>query len=130
ATYRPVATLLQRTELVRRVGVSIEQETVSLGDEGGLMWVQLADMVRGLEHLRAVTLMDYVKPRRESTISRAVAALVDLSGADLEYPSKVGQAIGLNELDATATPRGYRLLSKVGRLPDQVRDQLVSHFRS
>lgn len=130
ATYRPVATLLQRTELVRRVGVSIEQETVSLGDEGGLMWVQLADMVRGVEHIREVTLMDYVRPRRESTLAKAVSGLIDLSGADLEDPSKVGKAVGLSELDDTATPRGFRLLSKVGRLPDHVRDELVSHFRS
>lgn len=130
ATGRKVATLLQRTELVRRVGVSIEQETISLGDEGGLMWVQLADMVRGVEHIREVTLMDYVKPRRESVINRAVASLVELSGADLEDPSKVGKAVGLSELDEAAVPRGYRLLSKVGRLPDHVRDQLVSHFKN
>ena len=29
----------------------------------------------------------------------------------------------------TAT-RGYRLLSKVGRLPDSVREELVNHFRN
>lgn len=130
ATYRPVVTLLQRTELVRRVGVAIEQEAITLGDEGGLMWVQLADMVRGVEHIREVTLMDYIKPRRDAMIARAVGALTELSGADLEDPSKVGRAVGLPELDDTAIPRGFRLLAKVGRLPDHVREQLVSHFRS
>lgn len=130
ATFRPVATLLQRTELVRRVGISIEQETVSLGDEGGLMWVQLADMVRGVEHIRQVTLMDYVKPRRASVIAKAATALAELNGGDLEDPSKVGKSVGMGELDDTATPRGFRLLSKVGRLPDHVREELVSHFRN
>ena len=129
ATYRPVVTLLQRSELVRRVGVSIEQEAITLGDEGGLMWVQLADMVRGVEHIRTVTLMDYVKPRRDSTLAKAAAALTELSGSDLEDPSRVGHAVGFVDLDDAATPRGFRLLSKVGRLPDQVREELVRHFK-
>ncbi|HLU52141.1 MAG TPA: DNA integrity scanning diadenylate cyclase DisA [Acidimicrobiia bacterium] len=130
ATFRPVITLLQRAELVRRVGISIEQEAVSLGDEGGLMWVQLADMVRGVEHIREVTLMDYIKPRRESAVEKAINALEQLNGSDLDDPVKVGRAVGIQELDDTATPRGYRLLSKVGRLPDNVREGLVNHFRS
>lgn len=130
ATYRPVVTLLQRSELVRRVGVSIEQEAMTLGDEGGLMWVQLADMVRGVEHIRSVTLMDYVRPRRESRLAAAAAALTELSGADLDDPSKVGHAVGFTDLDDAATPRGFRLLSKVGRLPDPVREELVRHFRT
>jgi diadenylate cyclase len=129
ATYRPVVTLLQRTELVRRVGVSIEQEAITLGDEGGLMWVQLADMVRGVEHIRTVTLMDYVKPRRESRLTAAAAALTELTGADLEDPSRVGRAVGFADLDEAASPRGFRLLSKVGRLPDPVREELVRHFK-
>jgi len=130
ATYRPVVTLLQRTELVRRVGISIEHEAVSLGDEGGLMWVQLADMVRGVEHIREVTLLDYIKPRRDTAIARAVTALTEMSGSDLDDPSKVAKAVGIGELDDTATPRGFRLLAKVGRLPDHVREELVSHFKS
>lgn len=128
ATYRPVVTLLQRAELVRRVGVSIEQEAITLGDEGGLMWVQLADMVRGVEHIRHVTLMDYLKSRKESAIETSTDALVALTGPDLEDPSRVGKSIGLADLDDPATPRGYRLLSKVGRLPDNVREGLVAHF--
>lgn len=130
ATYRPVVTLLQRTELVRRVGISIEQEAVTLGDEGGLMWVQLADMVRGVEHIRTVTLMDYVKPRRDSKVQSAAAALSELSGSDLEDPTKVARAAGFDELDDAATPRGFRLLAKVGRLPDAVREDLVRHFKT
>lgn len=129
-TYRPVVTVLQRTELVRRVGVAIEQEAITLGDEGGLMWVQLADMVRGVEFLRTVTLMDYVKPRRQSAIDKAVEGLTALSGGDLEDPTLVGKAVGFSDLDDTADPRGFRLLSKVGRLPDHVREELVRHFRS
>lgn len=128
ATYRPVVTLLQRTELVRRIGVSIEHEAVTLGDEGGLMWVQLADMVRGVEHIRLVTLMDYLKSRTESSLSKAADSLMELTGSDLEDPSRVGKAVGLPDLDDTAIPRGFRLLSKVGRLPDRIREELVGHF--
>ena len=37
---------------------------------------------------------------------------------------------GFAELDESAHPRGIRLLGRVGRLPEQVRDELLRHFRS
>ena len=60
----------------------------------------------------------------QSAIARAVAALTEMSGTDLDDPSKVAKAVGIGELDDTATPRGYRLLAKVGRLGDRGRLQM------
>ena len=40
----------------------------------------------------------------------------------------VGYAAGADALDAPVSPRGYRLLAKVPRLPDAVVDRLVEHF--
>jgi len=45
----------------------------------------------------------------------------------------VSRALGLGaseHLDGAATPRGYRLLAKVPRLPGAVVDRLVEHFGS
>ena len=130
ATYRAAVTLIQRAELVRRVGLSIEREVVSLGDEGRLAFIQLSDMVRGVSHVRDVTLRDYVKTRRSSSFQKAATALTELESHDLEDPTKIAKAVGFNDLESPVTPRGYRLLSKVGRLPDAVRDELIRHFRT
>jgi diadenylate cyclase len=53
-----------------------------------------------------------------------------MTGTDLEDPSRVGKEMGFPDLDDPADPRGYRLLSQVGRLPDGVRDDIVRHFGS
>ncbi len=128
-TYRAAVTLIQRSELVRRVGLSIEREAVSLGDEGRLAFIQLSDMVRGVAHIRDVTLRDYLRTRRSSTFQRAVADLQALEGSDLEDPTRIAKVLGMKDLESPVTPRGYRLLSKVGRLPEPVRDELIRHYR-
>jgi diadenylate cyclase len=53
-----------------------------------------------------------------------------LTANDLEDPSRVGKELGFPDLDDPADPRGYRILSQVGRLPDSVRDDIVRHFGS
>jgi diadenylate cyclase len=53
-----------------------------------------------------------------------------MSNTDMEDPSRVGKEMGFPDLDDPADPRGYRLLSQVGRLPDSVRDDIVKHFGS
>ena len=53
-----------------------------------------------------------------------------MSASDLEDPSRVGKELGFPDLDDPADPRGYRLLSQVGRLPDSVRDDIIRHFGS
>ena len=54
-----------------------------------------------------------------------------LSPTDLVDIAAVARALGLGaseHLDAAVTPRGYRLLAKVPRLPATVVDRLVEHF--
>lgn len=128
-TYRAVVTLLQRAELVRRVGTGIERQAISLGDEGRLAYIQLADMVRGVEYLRDVTLRDYLATRRKSSLAKARDGLSGLEESELDDPLRIARAIGFEDLDVPVTPRGYRLLSKVARLPEAVREELIKHFK-
>lgn len=130
ATHRHVVRVLQRAELVRRVGLSIEREAVTLGDEGRLAFIQLSDMVRGIEHLREVTLRDYHKPRTAKAIASAVERLEAVEESDLEDPLNVARVVGFADLEDPVTPRGYRILGQVGRLPDIVRDEMIKHFSS
>lgn len=130
ATYRAVVTLVQRAELVRRVGSSIENQVVQLGDEGRLAFIQLDDMVRGVDHLRFITMRDYTSTRRVSQANAALERLNALGESKVHDPGEIGRALGFDELDEPVVPRGYRLLSKVGRLPEPVREELVRHFRT
>lgn len=130
ATYRPAVTVLQRSELVERLGRVVEARTLTLGDEGRIVYLQLSDLLAGVDFTKKALLRDYIKPLRNSTIRQAMEDLSAMSASDLEDPSRVGKELGFPDLDDPADPRGYRLLSQVGRLPDSVRDDIIRHFGS
>lgn len=129
ATFRSVVALLQRSELVRRVGLAIERQAVSLGDEGRLATIQLADMVKGVEYLREVTLRDYWATRRGRDLAESVEALEQLPDTDLSDPLLVGKCVGFGDLDQPATPRGLRILGRTSRIPESVREELLRRFK-
>jgi diadenylate cyclase len=130
ATYHDVVRVLQRAEVVRRIGLSIELEVVAQGEEGRLARVQLADLLRGVEQVREATLHDHLRPRRRSKIEGAIERLEALSDPGLDDPDQVGETLGFPGLDELALALGYRILASVPRLPEPVREELVRHFAS
>jgi diadenylate cyclase len=130
ATFRSAVTVLQRAELVERLGRVVEARTLTLGDEGRIVYLQLSDLLAGVDFAKRAVLRDYIKPLRNSVIRQAMEDLSAMTASDLEDPSRVGKEMGFPDLDDPADPRGYRLLSQVGRLPDSVRDDIIRHFGS
>ena len=128
-TYRTVLTVLQRSELVRRIGWDIGQDAVGLGEEGSLVALQIADLTHGVAELREHTLADYVRPNRSNRVRAALKDLEAIPTADLTSAEEVAQALGFDQPDSQAGTRGFRLLSQVPRLPDTVRIAIVRHFR-
>jgi diadenylate cyclase len=130
ATFRAVVTVVQRAELVSRLGIVIRDRTRTLGDEGRLATLQLNDILTGVRATEEVVLQDYLKPLRVGTVDRALGRLAELSGPDLEDATRVAKELGFSDLDDPADARGHRILSQVGRLPDSVREDIVRHFGS
>lgn len=130
ATYRSAVTVLQRAELVLRLGRVVEARALTLGEEGRIVYLQLNDLLSGVAFTRRAVVRDYVKPLRPGTVKRAEDRLAAMTSTDLEDPSNVGREMGFPDLDDPADPRGFRLLSQVGRLPETVRDDIVRHFGS
>jgi diadenylate cyclase len=130
ATYRSATTVLQRAEMVERLGKVVEDRTLTLGADGRIVTLQLHDLLAGVSWSMRVVLQDYLRPLRSGAVERAVARLAALDAGDLEDPSRVGKAAGFPDLDEPAAPRGYRIVSEMGRLPDSVREDIVRHFGS
>jgi diadenylate cyclase len=63
-------------------------------------------------------------------VEHALERLAGLNGTDLEDPVNLGRALRFPDLDEPAQPRGYRILSQVGRLPESVKDDIVRYFGS
>jgi diadenylate cyclase len=78
---------------------------------------------------------DYLpQGRRPRQLEEALEELDGLSATDMIDLVAVGRALGYpgasDALDAAVSPRGFRLLAKVPRLPGPVVDRLVGHFGS
>src|SRR5438034_2121952 len=59
-TLRDVVTVLQRTEMVRRIAEEIEGHIVELGVDGRLVRLQLEELMGGVEDERRLVLKDYI----------------------------------------------------------------------
>ncbi len=125
-TVRDVVLPLQRAALVRRLGEEVKGYAVEMGREAGLTELQMADLLEGVDTLADLVYGDYA--RRRPSKPHQLHRLDDLSLDDLYDPAAVGSAFSLPPLDASVRPRGLRALSHVPRLPDSVKEALISHF--
>jgi diadenylate cyclase len=96
---------------------------------------QRLEMVRRIESERELVVRDYLLPgsgKKAKKDEDALAELNALSGTDLLDLSviarAVGYAAGADQLEIAVSPRGYRLLAKVPRLPNPIVDRLIEHF--
>ena len=135
-TVRDVCAVAQRLEMVRRIAGEIEGYVVELGTDGRLLTLQLDELIAGVEPDRELIARDYLPTptgRRQRTVAAVLTELDGLSATDLLDMSAVARALGYgggDDLDAAVSPRGYRLLARVPRLPGLVVDRLVDHFGS
>ncbi|WP_063780818.1 DNA integrity scanning diadenylate cyclase DisA [Nonomuraea sp. SBT364] len=135
-TVRDVAAVAQRLEMVRRISDEIKGYVVELGTDGRLLSLQLDELVAGVDSDRELVIRDYLPApagRRQRRLSEAMQELDALSGSELLDLSVVANVLGhggTDKLDSPVSPRGFRLLAKVPRLPASVVDRLVNHFGS
>jgi diadenylate cyclase len=132
-TVRDVSAVVQRLEMVRRIAEEIAGYVIELGSDGRLLSLQLDELTGGIAADRELVIRDYLDSARPDRGELAVQdALGELDSAELLDLAHIARVLGLpgggDTLDSAAGPRGYRLLSKVPRLPAAIVDRLVGHF--
>ncbi len=131
-TARDVAVVAQRLEMVTRIAREIEDYVLELGTDGRLLSLQLEELVVGVDADRELVVRDYAPGGRKArSFEEVLAELATLTSTELVDVNTFSRALGLgtNEsLDNPASPRGYRLLARVPRLPSTVVERLVDHF--
>jgi diadenylate cyclase len=132
-TVRDVVSVLQRAEMVRRIADEIGTYIAELGTDGRLVQLQLDELLAGIEAERTLIVRDYMPDRRRK-VESVLADLHAVAQQDLLELARVADAVGLGaldgKLDEVLAPRGYRLLSRIPRLPDRTVDKLVARFAS
>jgi diadenylate cyclase len=124
-----VLVVLQRAEMTTRMAQEIERECVELGSEGRLIRMQLEELVGDVPAEKAAVLFDYhaeggAERTREGL--EALAALPYQQLLEFELLAVLGYPATINPLDYAVSPRGYRVLSHIPRIPDSVVKQVVA----
>lgn len=129
STLLDVVTAVQRNEMVMRIVYEIETYICELGYEGRLISMQLYELINGVEQEGRRLVRDYCSDEtRYEEIYKNIEKLSSQDLLDLDIISKVLGYQGIQLVDKLISPRGYRILSMIPRLPSAIVDNMVKHF--
>lgn len=125
-----VLVVLQRAELTTRMVEEIERDCIELGAEGRLIRMQLEELAGQVPDEKAAVVHDYHSSDDAREAMHSLERLASLTYQDLLEPELLAEALGyprsVNPLDHVVSPRGYRALSHIPRLPPAVIRRVVS----
>jgi diadenylate cyclase len=129
-----VLVALQRAEMTARMRSEIERNVIELGVEGRLIKIQLDELTEWVPADEEMMVRDYEVTEVTRGAGRALARLRSEPDAKLleleELATILGYPPDVNPMDYAVSPRGYRILSRIPRLPEGVISQVVSHFEN
>jgi diadenylate cyclase len=126
-----VLVVLQRAELTTRMAEEVERACVELGEEGRLIRMQLEELVADVPDEKAALVYDYHAEGGSARTQEGLEALAGLPYNQLlefELLAVIGYPASVNPLDHAVSPRGYRVLSHIPRLPDGVVKRVVANL--
>jgi diadenylate cyclase len=98
-----------------------------------LLALQLEELMAGVDADRELITRDYMPSgRRARPVEAVLSDMAELSALDLLDLTQVARAMGLPSTpegqESAVSPRGYRLLARVPRIPPAILDRVVEHF--
>jgi diadenylate cyclase len=127
-----VLSVLQRAELVTRMAVEVERYIVELGTEGRLIEMQLEETMVGVAADKAALIRDYSVTDTEENLTTTLSQIARLPHQDLLDYGRLAELLGyerkVSTLDFPVSPRGYRVLGRIPRLPKLVVQKIIHEF--
>ena len=116
--------------MVLRITEEIEATIVELGVDGRLVRLQLEEVVGGVEDDRRLIVRDYFHEEIDWELDEALAGLsaLDRRAARSQGGRRDAAPARRGGRPRRSTPRGYRMLARIPRLPDGVIDAIVDRF--
>jgi diadenylate cyclase len=129
-TLYDVVTAVQRTEMVLRVVWEVERYVCELGNEGRLVSMQMHELVENVERDGIQMLRDYILEGAD--YSEIYKHLQTITLEELLKLDNVARIMGYGNVplvDTLVSPRGYRMLSRIPRIPASVIENIVKTFK-
>ncbi|WP_409303703.1 DNA integrity scanning diadenylate cyclase DisA [Peribacillus sp. SCS-155] len=129
-TYADLLQVFHRYVMVLRIKAELLSYLNELGTEGRLIRLQMSELLTDIEIEGTLLIRDYYYDRSENP-QTVINRLQDLARQEIFDDSVLLRILGFNgyiHLDENVFPRGYRILSKIPRLPGLIIENLVSRF--
>ncbi|WP_054704889.1 DNA integrity scanning diadenylate cyclase DisA [Bacillus sp. JCM 19041] len=130
-TFSDLVQVIHRIQMVLRIKQEIQNFILELGDEGRLITMQLKELVSNTEQEALYLLKDYSKERTHD-VKKTLAELTTLLNEDLLDEQAIVKALGYgrttNLMEQPASPRGYRILHRIPRLPTQIIENVIDEY--
>ena len=127
-----VLTVIQRAEMVMRIVEEIKKQIYELGNDGRLVNMQLEELIGGLEKEELQLVKDYQV--NDMYTEEIIEQLRKLNHEELRKESVIAKILGYESFEnfeeLAVYPKGYRILSKVPRMPSSIVENLVKAFKS
>lgn len=129
-----VITAIQRAEMVMKIAEEVNRAIDELGEEGRLLEMQLDETVGDLEKEELLIIKDYIAPGKRKTAEKIINEIKEIDYDNLLKSQRIANLLGYEDFDnydeIGVYPRGYRILSKIPRMPSNIVENLVKSFKS
>ncbi len=134
-TLKNVIDVIQRAEMVMRIAEEIRRQIYELGEDGRLVNMQLEELLGGLEKEKELIIKDYMVPtKKKRTTKKIMEDLEELSYEDIGKETNIAKLLGFGTFDdydeVGVFTRGYRILNRIPRMPNNIIENLISSFKS
>jgi len=130
-TVSEVCEVLRRSIKVLNIAGEIENYIAELGNEGRLVKMQLDEMISNVEEEALLIIQDFANvadKTPEELLSAMQRAFEDDISDSVYFAKILSLGTATSHLDQQVSPRGYRMLQKLPRIPVSIIDNLVERF--
>lgn len=132
-TLDTVINCIYRSEIIMRMETDVKRSIIELGDEGRIVNMQLEELMANVEDEEKLIIQDYNINKEISTQS-VLEEIRKIDKKNLIVSEKIvkllGYEVSSDILDTNVSPKGYRILSKVPKMPSSIIEKTVEAFGS
>ena len=132
-TLDTVINCIYRSETIMRMETDVKRSIIELGDEGRIVTMQLEELMANVEDEEKLIIQDYNINKEISTQS-ILEEIRKIDKKNLIVSEKIvkllGYEVSSDILYTNVSPKGYRILSKVPKMPSSIIEKTVEAFGS
>lgn len=128
-----VISAIQRAEMVMKVSEEVQRNIYELGEDGRLIKMQLEELIGGVEKEELLIIKDYLTGKKKNA-EKVLDDIIALSREELMKEQNISKLLGYdisdNYEEIAVYPKGYRILNKIPKMPNNIVENLVKDFKN